>query len=124
MIPLRFMIGFMLIWVLMAIGCNGLNGLAMLNGIPQALDPNTGVSGISTTVSTDSSGAPAQYQSVNLNALQQFQQWAFFDYPALWNDEFGNPDDYRSAFRYSLLVIIGIGFLVSLAYTLKQIFGL
>jgi hypothetical protein len=124
LIPLRFMLGFMTIWVLMAIGMNGLNGLAMLNGIPAALDPNTGVSGISTTVSTDSSGAPAQYQSVNLNALQQFQQWAFFDYPALWNDELGNPDEYRSAFRYALLVIVGIGFLISLAYTLKQIFGL
>jgi hypothetical protein len=118
------MLGFMTIWVLMAIGMNGLNGLAMLSGIPSALDPNTGVSGISTTVSTDTSGAPAQYQSVNLNALQTFQQWAFFDYPALWNDESGNPDELRSAFRYSLLVVVGIGFLISLAYTMKQIFGL
>jgi hypothetical protein len=124
LIPLRFMLGFMTIWVLMAIGMNGLNGLAMLSGIPSALDPDTGVSGISTTVSTDTSGAPAQYQSVNLNALQTFQQWAFFDYPALWNDESGNPDELRSALRYSLLVVVGIGFLISLAYTMKQIFGL
>jgi hypothetical protein len=124
LIPLRFMLGFMTIWVLMAIGCNGLNGLAMLNGIPTALDPNTGVSGVNTTFSTDTSGAPAQYQSMSPTALQTLAQWAFFDYPALWNDENGNPDELRSAFRYAILVIIGIGFLISLAYTLKQIFGL
>ncbi len=125
MIPLRFMLGFVTIWVLMAFGMNGLSGLAMNTGVDTALSPGTGISGGTTTISTDSSGAPAQYQSMSPNALQVFAQWAFFDYPALFNDPItGNPDELRSAIRYSMLIIVGIGFLISLAFTMKQIFGL
>ena len=125
MIPLRFMLGFVTIWFLMVIGCNWISGLAMTTGIKAGLDPNTGVGGVTTTYSTSSSGAPAQYQNMSPTALQTFQQWAFFEYPAIWNDpDTGQQDEFRSAIRYGILVIVGVGFLVALAFTLKQIFGL
>jgi hypothetical protein len=125
MLPLRFMLGFITIWVLMAFGMNGLSGLAMNTGVDAAFSPNTGITGMSTTISTDASGAPAQYQAPSLNVWQQFTQWAFFDYPALFNDPVtGLPDELRSAVRYSMLIIVGVGFIISFAYTMKQIFGL
>jgi hypothetical protein len=125
MIPLRFMLGFILMWFLMVVGCNWFSGLAMTTGIRAGLDPSSGASGVTTTYSTDTSGAPAQYQNLSPTALQTFQQWAFFDYPALWDDpDTGKPDEFRSAIRYGMLIIVGIGFLIALAFTLKQIFGL
>jgi len=125
MIPLRFMLGFITLWFLINIGCNGLSGLAMTAGVPAGFSPNTGVGGVTTTYSTDASGAPAQYQSLTPTALQTFQQWAFFDYPALFNDPVtGTPDELRSAVRYGMLIIVGLGFLIALAFTLRQIFGL
>jgi hypothetical protein len=125
MIPLRFMLGFITLWFLMNIGCNFMSGFAMTSGIPAGLSPSTGIGGIATTYSTDKSGAPAQYQSPSATSINTFQQWAFFDYPALFNDPVtGLPDEFRSFFRFGMLIIVGIGFLISLAFTMKQIFGL
>jgi len=119
------MLGFITIWFLVNIGCNFAQGFAMTQGIPAGLSPSTGVGGVTTTYSTDTSGAPAQYQNLSTTSISVFQQWAFFDYPAIFNDpDTGNPDELRSAIRYGLLIIVGIGFLISLAFTLKQIFGL
>jgi hypothetical protein len=124
MVPLRFMLGFFTMWLLMTIGCNWLSGLAMTTGVPEGLSSSTGVSGVTTTFSTDTSGAPAQYQNMSPTALQTFQQWAFFDYPALFDDpNTGKPDELRSVVRY-FFISIGIAFLIALAFTLKQIFGL
>ena len=117
--PLRFMIGFIMMWALINAGCNWLTGLAMTSGIPESI----GTSGsVSTTFSQDPVGAPAQYQGLDSGATAIIQQWAFFDYPALFNDENGNPDETRSMIRYSLLVVCGLGFLLSVAWTVKQIF--
>lgn len=117
--PLRFMIGFIMMWVLINAGCNWLSGLAMSTDIPEAI----GVAGnITTTYSQDATGAPAQYQNLTSSSTSVIQQWAFFDYPALFNDENGNPDETRSMIRYSLLVVCGLGFLLSVAWTVKQIF--
>jgi len=118
------MLGFMLMFVLINIGCNFLQGMAMTSGIREQLDSETGVGGITSTYSTDTSGAPAQYQNVSPQSINAFQQWAFFDYPALFNDENGQPDEFSSAIRYGMLIIVGIGFIISLAFTMRQIFGL
>ncbi len=117
--PLRFMIGFVMMWVLINMGCNWLSGLTASYGVPEQL----GASGnITTTFSQDTSGAPAQYQSLTSTSTSVIQQWAFFDYPALFNDENGNADETRSMIRYSLLGVCGLGFLLSVAWSVRQLF--
>jgi hypothetical protein len=124
MLPLRFMLGFITLWFLVNIGCNWLSGLAMTANVPAGLDPNTGVGGVTSTQSTDTSGAPATYMSLNANSINVFEQWAFFDYPALFNDPItGLPDEFRSALRFGMLIIVGLGFLLSLAVVTKNLFS-
>jgi hypothetical protein len=62
--------------------------------------------------------------SISPNSINVFQQWAFFDYPALFNNEDGSVDEFRGALRFGMLIIVGLGFLLSLAVVTKNLFSI